>query len=285
LYFALRYQVDSLRELGSGATFAEVSKTQLQRFTIAIPPVEEQRRIAAALKEQLAAAGRAKAAAEARRASTGALAKRYVRDIFDSPIASQWPRLRLASLCSRITDGTHQPPPFTSHGVPFLFVRNIVGGRLDFTATKFVSAETYEALVSRCRPGRGDVLYSAVGSFGVAVVVDTDRPFTFQRHIAHLKPNKELVIPEFLATFLNSPAGRAQSDASALGGAQRTVTLGALARFEVPCPALAVQAQMVARTRELLGRAERLKLSSEAELGAIRALPGALQRRAFSGAI
>ncbi len=156
-------------------------------------------------------------------------------------LPNDWQEVKLSDLCKTITDGTHQPPRFTNEGIPFLFVRNIVGGRIDFNVEKYVSQETYEELTRRHRPELGDILFSAVGSFGVAVVIDTARPFTFQRHIAFIKPRKEKIDPYFLALYLNSSGGRQQSELTATGGSQRTVTLQALADFNIPLPPIAEQ--------------------------------------------
>lgn len=49
--------------LGSGTTFTEVSKTKLANFDIPIPPISEQRRIAALIDKQLAESAKIAAAA------------------------------------------------------------------------------------------------------------------------------------------------------------------------------------------------------------------------------
>lgn len=195
-----------------------------------------------------------------------------------------WKLMRLRELCERITDGTHQPPPFVSKGIPFLFVRNIIAGRIDFNVSQYVTEETYEALTRRCRPTRNDILYSAVGSFGVAVVIDTDKPFTFQRHIAHLKLKRDLINPYFLAYYINSPQGRQQSELTALGGAQRTVTLTSLAKFEIPVPSLAEQERIVTRLSEQMETVWRARAAAEAQLKAAKELPGAYLRDVFESA-
>jgi type I restriction enzyme S subunit len=183
-----------------------------------------------------------------------------------------------------ITDGTHQPPAFVHQGVPFLFVRNIVGGQIDLNTTKHVSEETYQILTRRHRPERGDILYSAVGSFGVAVVVETDRPFTFQRHIAHLRLRSDLASPEFVAAYLNSPGGRRQSETLAMGGAQRTVTLRALASIEVPTPSVRQQRQVATILHERLAAMQEMESSLRLEQQGIGALRQALLRLTFDQA-
>lgn len=243
----------------------------------------EQRRIASELREQFAAVEATRTIAAIRRQLAGQVRDATFRSAFEGRRALRWPRTRLGKICEFISDGTHQPPQFTADGVPFLFVRNIVAGRIDLDTSEHVSAETYEELTRRRRAVRGDVLYSAVGSFGVAVVVETDRPFTFQRHIAHLRVRQDVASPDFVAAYLNSPRGRRQSESLAVGGAQRTVTLGALASFDVPVPPPHEQGEIANELRQRLAVIDGMETSIRAEREAIDALTAALLRRAFDG--
>lgn len=153
-----------------------------------------------------------------------------------------WCWASVEDVSARVTDGTHQSPAFTTSGIPFLVIANVIRGQIDWTSVgKWVSRETYEENTARCRPERGDVLYTAVGSYGVALAVDGDEEFMFQRHIAHIKPLGEVVEPSFLALVLNAPQSKARADAVARGVAQKTVTLGELARFPIPIPPIAEQ--------------------------------------------
>lgn len=70
-------------------------------------------------------------------------------------------------------------------------------------------AGTIHQLTRRVRPKRGDILYTAVGAtYGVALHVDFDDPFVFQRHIAHIISNVDILDSEYLVLFLNSPHGK-----------------------------------------------------------------------------
>lgn len=171
-------------------------------------------------------------------------------------MANTWHSVRLEEVCVRITDGTHQSPRFEAHGIPFLVISDVVSGQIDWSGvSKWVDEETYEANTSRCRPERGDVLYTAVGSFGVAVPVDSDNRFMFQRHIAHIKPDVRQIHTRFLAHILNSPAIRALAERVAKGVAQRTVTLGDLKKFEIPLPPLTEQR----RIADILDKADAIR--------------------------
>jgi len=99
LYFSLKRVVPLLQAIGSGATFAEISKSQIEIFEIPLPPLPEQSRIAAILKEQMAAVERARAAAEAQLEAAKALPAAYLRAVFNSPEAQKWPTRRLGDVC------------------------------------------------------------------------------------------------------------------------------------------------------------------------------------------
>lgn len=163
----------------------------------------------------------------------------------------KWEIRLLGDVCQRITDGTHQPPPFAESGIPFLFVQNIVKGYIDFNTEKFISRDTYDELTHSIAPQRGDVLYSTVGSYGVAVVVDTDSLFLFQRHIGHIRPNLDLIDPWFLSVQLNSPFVKAQADQRARGIAQKTLNLGEIRQFQVIVPPLVEQLSFKEKVNKL----------------------------------
>lgn len=257
-----------------------IGTEQIAAVPIELPPLEVQRRIAADLTEQLGVADAARRTAEERLAAAEALPSALRRGVFEQ---RAYPYQELREVCRTITDGTHLPPPFTDNGIPFLFVRNIVSGAINFEVEKYISEETYQELTRRHKPERGDVLFSAVGSFGVAAVVRTDDEFAFQRHIAHIKTDIPRLDPTFLAHFLNSPKGRSQSEAVAMGGAQRTVTLVDLRRFQVPVPSLGEQRRVVDELELRLEGVNHLVKSCREELAMIDAVPASLLRAGFGG--
>jgi type I restriction enzyme S subunit len=109
--------------------------------------------------------------------------------------------------------------------------------------------------------------------------VRTDHKFAFQRHIAHLKPNKNLLDSEFLAAMLASPPLQRQADRAAKGVAQKTVNLAEISKFVVFAPPLPLQQKFAAIVESI----ERQKTTQRAHLAELDALFAALQHRAFRG--
>jgi type I restriction enzyme S subunit len=199
--------------------------------------------------------------------------------LYELPQGWAWVRLEEVSL--RITDGTHQSPHFTQTGVPFLFVKHIINGAINFANTRYVSEADYEVLNSRCPVEVGDILYTAVGSYGVAVPVNTEEPFTFQRHIAHIKPCMKNM-QAYIVRFLNSPIGLRQAHQTARGIAQKTVALSDLSKFVIPLPPLPEQQRIVAKVTELMAHCTALEAGLLQARQAAEALHAAALRNAFA---
>ena len=144
--------------------------------------------------------------------------------------------MTMSEVCSIITDGTHQPPKFRDAGIPFIFVSNITGNKVTYDAEKFIDQETYEELIKRTPIEIGDVLLSTVGSYGHPAVVTTDRKFLFQRHIAYLKPKKELVDSGYLHGAILSPDAQRQIEEGVKGIAQKTLNLSEIKKMRIPVP-------------------------------------------------
>ena len=155
---------------------------------------------------------------------------------------------RLDECCISISDGDHLPPPKSDSGVPFITISNIdtTNNTIDFSNSMFVPESYYDSLHDIRKAVSGDILYSVVGTFGVPVLIRREKKFVFQRHIAILRPNKNVVLPEYLYYVMKSGSFYTQADAFAIGSAQRTIGLGALRKMKASIPCIEDQAKAVA---------------------------------------
>jgi type I restriction enzyme, S subunit len=233
--------MERAKEISVGSLSPTINWKTLASEEFALPPMEEQKRMAEALGAfQTATESLKDALVRARQVHRSVLDQHFTQG------ASAMEECRvLEELTTRINDGTHQPPPFVSSGVPFLLVSNITKGRIDWIAEKYISREVFEQLSKAWRPQKDDVLYSLVGSYGVPAMVDRETLFTFQRHIGLIRPDPGRLLPKFLYWYLTSPSGVQQAHLRAEGLAQKTITLGALRSFRVPAPTLERQSQIV----------------------------------------
>ena len=149
----------------------------------------------------------------------------------------------MQEVCKIITDGTHQPPKFVSTGIPFIFVSNIVNDYLTYKAEKFISEDTYNELVKRTPIEIGDLLLSTVGSYGHPAIVESERKFLFQRHIAYLKPDHSKINSQYLHAVILSDAVQRQIESKVKGIAQKTLNLSEIKSLRIPLPKMELQNQ------------------------------------------
>lgn len=228
---------------GVGGSLLRARPDGVKKIKIPLPPLEEQRRIAAILDK---ADGVRRKRKEAIRLTEELLRSTFL-EMFGDPVTNPkgWEICELQNVCNRVTDGTHQPPNWADEGIPFLFVSNIVNGEIDFKVSKHITEESWFELTSRCPIEINDILYTTVGSYGNAALVRTKNRFCFQRHIAHIKPDSRSIEPEFLLGMMQSDWIRQQADKQARGVAQKTLNLRELKKFTIFTPPIEEQKKYV----------------------------------------
>lgn len=229
LYYQLLYLKKSIQEMGSGTTFKEISAKRFSSIKIVVPSLEEQRRIVSRIEELLSQLDSGVETLNTVKRQLSAYRQAVLKDTFLSCPCM----VPLQSVCQHITDGDHMPPPKSSSGVPFIMISNIHDNVIDWSNTAHVGRDYFDNIDYKRKPQKGDVLYTVTGSFGIPVMVDFDREFCFQRHIALLRP-KDSLNQRFLFYALQSPIVYAQANEKATGTAQKTVGLGVLRKISIP---------------------------------------------------
>jgi type I restriction enzyme S subunit len=250
---------------------------------IPLPPIPEQRRILTRIEELAAKIDEARRLRGESSAQATLLEASVIDKVFQAA-ARDYGQAPLQQVCLSVTDGDHLTPSFTEQGVSFIFVGNVSTGRLHFRGCKFVSEEYFQTLDASRKPCKGDVLYSAVGAtLGIPAIVDSDRDFCFQRHVAILKPNKSRLNSRFLWFMLRARSIYELAWKSTTGSAQPSVPLRGIRALPVPIPPLEEQARLVSYLDDVQARMDAsIELQSEttAELDAL--LPSILDK-AFKG--
>ena len=111
-----------------------------------------------------------------------------------------WALIKLGDLCTKITDGSHNPPK----GIEFsdfimLSSKNVFDDEINLKNPRYLDQGDFIKENKRTDVSVGDVLLTIVGTIGrVAVVDDTLPKFTLQRSVAVLKPSPEQINSRFL---------------------------------------------------------------------------------------
>lgn len=276
----------------NGTTRLKLTRASMDTIPIPLPPLAEQQRIVDRIESLFAKLDEAKEKAQAvvdsfetrkaailHKAFTGEPTAKWREE--HGVRMESWEVRTLDSVCSSIFDGDHMPPPKAESGIPFLVISNVNTGHLTFENTRFVPQEYYDTLSDTRKPQLGDVLYTLVGSFGIPVVVNSKRPFCFQRHMALLRPID--VSPQFLWYILQTPEMYDKASSIATGTAQLTVPIKGLRAMTIPRPNIAEQVEIVRILNGFFAREQSAKEAAEAVLDQIDLMKKSILARAFRG--
>jgi type I restriction enzyme S subunit len=286
LYWSLKLAVPAIQSLGSGATFTEVSKSVLQQFAIPLPPLNEQKRIANTLREQMVSVEKARAAAEASLEAVKGLPSAFLRQVFPQPgkiLSNGWKCAKLGDVVD-VRDGTHDTPAYVDDGIPLISSKNLRPSGLDFDGALLISENDYNQIKKRSGVDKGDILFAMIGTIGNPVIVDVERPFSI-KNVALFKFNDSPILNKYLYYLLSSQIILHQLAHDTQGGIQKFVTLSALRNLQIYYPHLFEQQQLVDSLQVKMDAAEKARAAAEDELKTINAIPAVLLRRAFSGEI
>ena len=167
-------------------------------------------------------------------------------------IPKNWEWCRLGTILQKLTDGTHSTPKYAASGIPFISVKDISSGKISFESTKFISEEEHELLASRCDPHRDDILLTKVGTTGIPVLVDTDRPFSIFVSVAQLRFSTELLDKFFLIYLLKSPLVQTQCRENTKGVGNKNWVMRDIANTLICIPPLAEQKRIQASLANVL---------------------------------
>ena len=213
----------------SGTTRLKLTQAEMKRIPVPVPPLSEQERIVSRIEELFS---QLDAGVETLKKTKAQLAV-YRQAVLKEAFAVCKEYVAIESVTQHVTDGDHMPPPKADNGIPFIMISNIKGNAISWGNTAFVGRDYYDSIEPKRKPQNGDVLYTVTGSYGIPVLVDFNKEFCFQRHIALLRPN-DAIEQKYLYYSLMEPSVYAQATKGATGTAQKTVGLGILRKIEIP---------------------------------------------------
>jgi len=169
---------------------------------------------------------------------------------FDIPDSWEW--CRLGNILLKLTDGTHSTPKYTESGIPFISVKDVSSGNLDFSNCKHISEKEHFELYERCNPEYGDILLTKVGTTGIPVIVDTTEQFSLFVSVALLKFNQELLYNKYLIHMINSPLVQKQATENTKGVGNKNWVMRDIANTLIVIPPIEEQHRIVAKIEELM---------------------------------
>lgn len=266
-----------------GVGLKHVTRRMVDELEIPLPPLDEQRRIAAILDQ----------ADDLRRKRRHGLERLELLsfstfvDMFGDPIANprDWPtdiRLgQIAEIVSGVTKGRKLNGART-RAVPYLAVINVQDRRLALETVKVIEAA--ESEIARYKLRKNDLVLTEGGDPDKlgrgALWQDEIADCIHQNHIFRVRLRDNIIDPLFANWLIGGPRGKAYF----LRSAKQTtgiasINMTQLREFPLLLPPLDLQRSFAARVAEI----DKLKAQHRAHLAKLDALFASLQHRAFRG--
>jgi type I restriction enzyme S subunit len=193
---------------------------------------------------------------------------------------------RVKSVATRVTDGAHISPDQEGGVFDFVSTRDVKAGLIDFAGSLKTSPETYEYMVrTGCRPVPGDVIFSKDGTVGETAIVREAREFVVASSLVIISPDPRRLHADYLAYVLASKSARDQATSMMRGAGLPRLSVGNLARLEVPLPPLEEQRRIVAHLDDQTAKIDTLIAETERFIELSRERRSALITAAVAGQI
>jgi type I restriction enzyme S subunit len=156
-----------------------------------------------------------------------------------------WEIKSLDDVCKLITCGVAARPNYVDSGVPFLSAKNVKNGKIIWSDFKYITKETHQELTKHNKPQKGDLLYTRVGSYGEAAIIDLEIEFSVFVSLTLIKPKSQVIHNEYLKNYLNSDTVKQIAKSSISGSGVGNLNVGTVRKFTIPFPPLPEQQRIV----------------------------------------
>ncbi|MCU0794613.1 MAG: restriction endonuclease subunit S [Akkermansiaceae bacterium] len=275
-----------ISSLAAGANINNLRNGDLDDLQIPLPPLAEQKRIAAILD----AADALRTKRRESLAQLDALLQSTFLTLFGDPVENPmgWPRKSLGELArEKPNNGIFRKNPDYvqegKSGLPVVWVEELFrGSTINTEESRRVIPEGTE--IQKYGLKYGDVLFcrSSLKLDGIAfnnVYMGIDDEALFECHVIRISPDLTRVSPIYLNTLLRSPQMRAIAKSKSKTATMTTIDQKGLCSIEIPLPPLKLQQVF----DNQFATVEKLKTLHRSHLAELDSLFAALQHRAFRG--
>jgi len=272
---------------------ASINLSQFRNFPVALPPLNQQRRIAAKLDTTLAAVD----ACRQRLDGVEALLKRFRQEVLAAATsgaltrewreergeASEWEKTTFGAVCEDITVGFvgKMADQYVTSGVPFLRSLNVRPFYFDLVNLAYIS-ESFHASIRKSTLRPGDLAIVRTGAPGQCCVIPESLPEANCSDLVIARPGPRLVA-DYGAIVINSTLGQGFVKSEQVGVAQSHFNVGSMKRAPLQLPSIPEQYEIVRRTQDLFSLADQLEARLTSARKIVERLTPALLAKAFRG--
>lgn len=264
-----------------GATRQRISRTNLEQIPIPLPPLPEQRRIAAILDQaDLLRAKRRRALVQLH-----SLTQAIFIEIFGDPIHNSkgWRIAPLRSSAERIQIGPFgsqlHEEDYINDGIPLINPTHIKNAKICPDPSLSISEEKYNQL-SQYHLAAGDLVLGRRGEMGRCAVVTTqEHGWLCGTGSLFIRPKADTISSTYLSFVISSASMRRHLENVAQGVTMANLNKDIVGSLSIPVPPMELQREFISQ----LAVVEGLQNNQHCSLADLNSLFSSLQNRAFRG--
>jgi type I restriction enzyme S subunit len=265
----------------AGTTRKRISRKNLAGISFPVPPPAEQRRIVAAIEEQLS---RLDAAEQSLRDASSKVA--VLRAAIHAAATDGFESAELGALVAELRYGTSVKCSYDAAGPPVLRIPNVQRGVVDLSDLKYATDASLD--LSTLSVETGDLLFVRTNGsrdlIGRVACVDGAAGMAFASYLIRARPDPSRLDARYAVIALSTPQTRSviESKAATTAG-QYNLNLAALRSLEVPLPPIDRQRSIVQEVEHRLASAGAVEAEVSRGLRRSSTLRKAILARAFRG--
>ena len=268
--------------LGRGAAQKNLDTKSLAEVLISYPNnLSEQQRIVSRLDSAFSHIDDLKANAEKQLSEARALFQKSLAKALEPK--EDWKFYHLQDICTDVVDCPHTTPRKVDKPTIYPCIRTseLRGGQIDWKTMQYLDEEEYKKRTTRIIPKENDIVYGREGTYGDAALLPKGYCFSLGQRTMLLRPNVDLVYPEFLLNMLISTHVYEQAKAKNSGCGVGHVNVKDIKVFKIYIPPLSEQQRIVGRLDALSAHVRELEENQKKIISECDALKQALLRKVF----
>ena len=276
-HYFLWTKIEENLHKSSWSAIPNLSTKQILEIQIPLPPLEEQKKIVAYLDELNATISKLKSEYQSQLAMLDEMrnssldlafwgSRERERERERAYNLNNWKWVKLAEVCEKITDGTHQTPTYFDSWFVFLSSKNVTSGKIDWDNIKYIDEKQHIEMQKRIAPKKWDILLAKNWTTGIAAIVDRDIIFDIYVSLALLRPQKNIIDNKYLLYFVNSPSAKQQFNKRIKWVGVPNLHLKEIKDVELPLPDLETQSQIVAHLDQVHQQITMLKTQVNSQI-------------------
>jgi type I restriction enzyme, S subunit len=300
-WFASRFAKSSFAVRANGLTRVGLGQHELENVELALPPLPEQRAIAAFLDRETAkidglVAAQRRLIALLKEKRQGVVSHAVTKGLdpkapmkpsgveWLGDVPAHWEMKRLRRVCGGLTVGIVVNPSgyVSDEGLPFVYGGDIREERIDCDGCRKISAADSD-LQPKTRLQPGDLLTVRVGAPGVTAVVPEECRGGNCASVMLIR--RGAFDSDWLCYVMNSRVTRFQVEQVQYGAAQEQFNISHAVDFWIPTPPVAEQRSLAAKLRELSDCLSALATEAESAITLLQERRSALISAAVTGQI